>query len=60
MRFKAQIMAALAATALCGALAPRAHAADVTMFRFFGDCANEYTGVTDLAKATAECGIVQY
>ena len=59
MRYKTALIAALAATALSGPLASTALAADITMFRFFGDCANEYTGVTDLSKAVGECGIVQ-
>ena len=59
MRLKTLLTAALAATALGGGLASPALAVDVTMLRVFGDCANEYTGVTDLSKATGECGIIQ-
>lgn len=59
MRLKTTLLAALAATALSGALASQAPAADITLFRFFGDCANDYSGVTDLTKAVGECGIVQ-
>jgi len=33
-------------------------AAEVSFFRFFGDCQNEYGNVTDIAKANGECGII--
>ena len=56
MRLRTGFTAALMAT---GWLTSPALAVDVTMLRFFGDCANQYTGVTDLAKATGECGIIQ-
>lgn len=56
MRLRTGFTAALMAT---GWLTAPALAADVTMLRFFGDCANQYTGVTDLAKAAGECGIIQ-
>ncbi|KQS79529.1 ABC transporter substrate-binding protein [Rhizobium sp. Leaf384] len=35
------------------------HAADVKLFRFFGDCAGDYGSVTDVSKANGECGIIQ-
>lgn len=31
----------------------------ITFYRFFGGCSDEYAGVTDLAQATGECGIIQ-
>ena len=52
-------VAILAATALSAMIAVSAHAADITLFRFFGDCANDFGSVTDLSKAAGECGIVQ-
>ncbi len=59
MRLKTAFAAALAATTLGSGLVSPALGADVTMLRVFGDCANEYSGVTDLSKATGECGIIQ-
>ena len=48
-----------AAAALAMPLAAPASAADITLFRFFGECANEYGSVTDVSKAVGECGIIQ-
>lgn len=31
----------------------------LTLQRFFGECASDYTGVTDLSKGHGECGIIQ-
>ena len=59
MGYRLKIALILTATALASSFAVPANAADITLFRFFGDCANENTGVTDLAKATGECGIIQ-
>ena len=59
MRLKTTAMAATIAAALGGPLASPASATDITMFRFFGDCTNEYGSVTDIAKAVDECGVIQ-
>jgi multiple sugar transport system substrate-binding protein len=32
---------------------------EITLFRFFGGCSDEYGSVTDLKKAVGECGIIQ-
>jgi multiple sugar transport system substrate-binding protein len=32
---------------------------EITLFRFFGGCSDEYGSVTDLSKAVGECGIIQ-
>ena len=32
---------------------------EITLFRFFGGCSDEYAHVTDLSKAVGECGIIQ-
>ncbi len=34
-------------------------ATELTLFRFFGGCSDEYARVTDLSKAVGECGIIQ-
>jgi multiple sugar transport system substrate-binding protein len=34
-------------------------ATEITLFRFFGGCSDEYAKVTDLSKAVGECGIIQ-
>ncbi|HYO57622.1 extracellular solute-binding protein [Archangium sp.] len=34
-------------------------ATEITLFRFFGGCSDEYANVTDLSKAVGECGIIQ-
>jgi hypothetical protein len=36
-----------------------AQSVEITLLRFFGDCAGEYSNVTDLEKAVGECGIIQ-
>ena len=59
MRVKHSLSAMLLATALGTSVSLPAYAADITLFRFFGDCANANTGVTDMAKAGGECGIIQ-
>lgn len=41
------------------AVATPTHAADVKLFRFFGDCTTDYGTVTDMTKANGECGIIQ-
>lgn len=35
-----------------------ANAAEISFFRFFGECQNEFGNVTDMAKANGECGII--
>ncbi len=32
---------------------------EITLFRFFGGCSDEYGSVTDVSKAVGECGIIQ-
>ena len=59
MRYKAKFKAVLAATMLSTIFASQANAADITLFRFFGDCANDFGTVSDISKAVGECGIVQ-
>jgi multiple sugar transport system substrate-binding protein len=50
-----------AATLLVSALGstPALAATEITLFRFFGGCSDEYANVTDLSKAVGECGIIQ-
>jgi multiple sugar transport system substrate-binding protein len=38
---------------------PAGAATEITLFRFFGGCSDEYANVTDLSKAVGECGIIQ-
>ena len=57
--FRKSITAALAATALYSVFSLPVSAADIKLFRFFGDCTNDYGTVTDIAKANGECGIIQ-
>ncbi|HYE01046.1 MAG TPA: ABC transporter substrate-binding protein [Alphaproteobacteria bacterium] len=50
----------LSATLLMSALGSgTALATEITLFRFFGGCTDEYANVTDLSKAVGECGIIQ-
>jgi len=53
------LLAALAASAFVMPIAQEAGAAEITLFRFFGDCANEYANVNNVDEATGECGIIQ-
>ncbi|WP_447985945.1 extracellular solute-binding protein [Nitrospira sp. Nam74] len=32
---------------------------DLTLYRFFGGCSDQYSGVTDVSQAVGECGIIQ-
>jgi multiple sugar transport system substrate-binding protein len=32
---------------------------DITLYRFFGGCSDQYSGVTDISVAVGECGIMQ-
>ncbi|MCP3141571.1 extracellular solute-binding protein [Pyxidicoccus xibeiensis] len=57
MKMKTLLPALLLAATL-GA-APSRAATEITLFRFFGGCSDEYANVTDLSKAVGECGIIQ-
>lgn len=49
-----------AAALLVAAFGPMpARATEITLFRFFGGCSDEYAKVTDPSKAVGECGIIQ-
>lgn len=56
--FPRQLKAALAAC-LIGVGSTATAASDITLFRFFGSCNDQYSGVTELDKAVGECGIIQ-
>lgn len=32
---------------------------EITLYRFFGGCSDEYADVTDISKAVGECGVIQ-
>ena len=53
------LAALLAGTVLALGHAAPAQSVEITLLRFFGDCAGEYSNVTDLDKAVGECGIIQ-
>ena len=53
---KALKSAALAA--ILASAAATANAAEITLFRFFGDCQNDYGSVNNAADANGECGII--
>jgi len=53
------LAASLAATLGLATTVPALAATDITLFRFFGSCNDQYAGVTDLDKAVGECGIIQ-
>ncbi len=59
MQFKKRILATLATVALGSSISAPTFAVDITLFRFFGDCANQFGTVTDMSKASGECGIIQ-
>ena len=48
------VVSALASTLWAGTV----QAAEISFFRFFGECQNEFGNVTDMAKANGECGII--
>ena len=48
------VATALATTLWAGA----AQAVEISFFRFFGECQNEFGNVTDVSKANGECGII--
>ena len=52
------LLPALLLAAMLGAPPARA-GTEITLFRFFGGCSDEYANVTDLSKAVGECGIIQ-
>lgn len=58
MTMKTLLPATLLLVATLGATPARA-ATEISLFRFFGGCSDEYASVTDLSKAVGECGIVQ-
>lgn len=54
------LLVAMAASALPALSTAQAQeGTTITFYRFFGGCSDEYAGVTDLAQATGECGIIQ-
>jgi multiple sugar transport system substrate-binding protein len=57
MKHKMLPAVALLATVLGST--PALAATEITLFRFFGGCSDQYGNVTDLSKAVGECGIVQ-
>jgi multiple sugar transport system substrate-binding protein len=57
MKLKTLSAVALLATVLGST--PALAATEITLFRFFGGCSDEYANVTDLSKAVGECGIIQ-
>ena len=50
--------AALAGALVASIGAGAAQAAEISLFRFFGDCQNDYGSVTDVSAANGECGII--
>lgn len=56
---KTSLAALLAGSALVLADAIPAQSAEIRLLRFFGDCAGEYSEVTNLDEAVGECGIIQ-
>lgn len=58
MKMKTVLSAAALLVAALGST-PALAATEITLFRFFGGCSDEYANVTDLSKAVGECGIIQ-
>jgi multiple sugar transport system substrate-binding protein len=58
MKMKTLLSATLLLVTTLGTTPARA-ATEITLFRFFGGCSDEYSNVTDLSKAVGECGIIQ-
>ena len=58
MKLKKLLSAATLLVTTLGSTAALA-ATELTLFRFFGGCSDEYANVTDLSKAVGECGIIQ-
>lgn len=59
MKMKKLLAVALTATLGLTAAVPAVAATDITLFRFFGSCNDQYGQVTNLNKAVGECGIIQ-
>ncbi|MGN8199071.1 ABC transporter substrate-binding protein [Salinisphaera sp. RV14] len=59
MKMKKLLAVALTASLGVAAAAPAVAATDITLFRFFGSCNDQYANVTHLDKAVGECGIIQ-
>ncbi|HEX8706157.1 MAG TPA: extracellular solute-binding protein [Myxococcaceae bacterium] len=57
MKLKTLLSAVTLLTALVSTSARAA--TEITLFRFFGGCSDEYGNVTDVSKAVGECGIIQ-
>lgn len=58
MMMKTLLPAALLLVTALGTTPARA-ATEISLFRFFGGCSDEYANVTDLSKAVGECGVIQ-
>jgi len=58
MKTKTLLPATLLLAVTLGA-SPALAGTEITLFRFFGGCSDEYAHVTDLSKAVGECGIIQ-
>lgn len=58
MTIKTLLPATLLLAVVLGTTPARA-TTEITLFRFFGGCSDEYANVTDLSKAVGECGIIQ-
>lgn len=58
MKMKTLLSAATLLVSTLGSTSALA-ATEITLFRFFGGCSDEYANVTDLSKAVGECGIIQ-
>lgn len=62
MRLFSSILSVLvigAAIAGCGRTPGETGPVEITLFRFFGGCADEYRDITDVAMAVGECGVIQ-
>ncbi len=58
MKMKTLLPATMLLVATLGST-PALAATEITLFRFFGGCSDEYANVTDLSKAVGECGLIQ-
>ena len=52
------LLAVFVLSLLVGSVASAQDSMELTVMRFFGDCAEEYTGITDLTGINNECGII--
>lgn len=57
-RMKTFRQLAVATALVTSTWAGAANAVEISFFRFFGECQNEFGNVTDMAKANGECGII--